>query len=133
HIFHVLDDLAMGGVTRALRNFEHPNLVKVGTHITTDIRTERVRAKSPQDIAVVHFTANWKKLAWLLDLRLRGGFSRILLIEHTYTQGFESSEVKAKLRFRQMLRLAYRLVDRIVAVSVHQREWIISNKLAAAE
>lgn len=131
-VVHVLDDLAMGGVTRALRNFEHPDLAGLGQHRTVDIRDQSVRAESPDDVAIIHFTANWKKLAWLVDLKLRGGFSRIILIEHTYTEGYEQSEVRPKKRFRTMLRLAYRLVDTIVAVSNHQRGWILEHKLAPA-
>ncbi|MEL7033622.1 MAG: glycosyltransferase family 4 protein [Pseudomonadota bacterium] len=130
---HILDDLAMGGVTRALKNFEHSSLTSLGEHTHADIRAQQVRASGPNDVAIVHFTANWKKLGWLLDLRLRGGFSRIILVEHSYTEGYETSEVAPKRRFRQMLRLAYRLVDQVVAVSNTQRDWMIAHKLAASE
>ena len=85
-IVHVVDDLAMGGVTRALKNFEHPKLKDIGAHEIADIRKEKVRAASPDDIAVVHFTANWQKLGWLMDLKTRGGFSRIILIELSFKQ-----------------------------------------------
>ncbi|MCR9078970.1 MAG: glycosyltransferase family 4 protein [Hyphomonadaceae bacterium] len=129
-IIHILDDLAMGGVTRALKNFEHPDLAKIAAHGVVDIRDGVIRATTPQDVAVIHFTANWKKLGWLLDLRLRGGFSRIILIEHSYTQGYEVSEVRPKRRFRQMLRFAYGLVDTVVAVSEAQRAWILQHRLA---
>lgn len=131
-IVHILDDLAMGGVTRALKNFEHPSLTAVGKHEFVDARKGAVRAASKQDIAVVHFTSNWEKLDWLLRLRLRGGFARIILIEHTYTEGFEASEVVAKRRFQLMLKLAYRLVDKVVAVSNTQRDWMLNHKLAPA-
>lgn len=130
---HILDDLAMGGVTRALKNFEHPDLSALGDHVCVDIREGAVRATSPQDVAVVHFTANWQKLKLLADLKFRGGFARIILIEHTYTEGYEASEVLPKRRFRIMLKLAYRLVDCVVAVSNAQREWILEHALAAPE
>lgn len=129
-IVHLLDDLAMGGVTRALRNFDHAKLAEIGEHRTVDINATPARATSPSDIAVVHFTANWKKLASLAELKLRGGFARIILIEHTYTAGYEANQVSAKRRFHTMLRIAYRLVDRVVAVSKHQRDWILENELA---
>ncbi|MEM6555624.1 MAG: glycosyltransferase family 4 protein [Pseudomonadota bacterium] len=132
-IVHVLDDLAMGGVTRALKNFEHPELAILGQHETVDMRRHHIRATGSNDIAIVHFTANWKKLAWLFDLRFRGGFARVILVEHSYTEGYERSEVAPKRRFRQMLRLAYRLVDQVVAVSRTQRDWMIEHKLAAPE
>jgi len=133
NFIHVLDDLAMGGVTRALKNFEHPSLTALGRHEHVDIRKQRVRATGPNDIAIVHFTANWKKLKWLLELRLRGGFAKIILVEHSYTEGYETSEVKPKRRFRQMLRLTYRLVDQVVAVSETQRDWMIAHKLVDHE
>ncbi|MEO0607888.1 MAG: glycosyltransferase family 4 protein [Pseudomonadota bacterium] len=132
-IVHVLDDTAMGGVTRALENFQHPALVAFGAQETRDMRHSTVRATSRRDIAVIHFTANWQKLAWLLDLRLRGGFSKLILIEHTYTAGFEAHEVTPKRRFRRMLKLAYRLVDTVVAVSQAQRAWMLDHKLASAD
>lgn len=130
-IVHVLDDLAMGGVTRALKNFEHPGLAGLGRHETVDIRKAQVRATGIDDIAVIHFTANWRKLPWLADLRWRGGFSKLILIEHTYTAGFEGFEVGHRGRFRQMLKCAYLLADTVVAVSNAQREWIIRNGLAS--
>ena len=132
-IVHILDDLAMGGVTRALKNFEHPALNAIGKHEYVDVREGAVRAASNQDIAVVHFTCNWRKLDWLLKLKLRGGFARIILIEHTYTEGFETSEVTPKRRFRFMLKLAYRLFDKVVAVSNAQRDWMLAHKLAPAK
>lgn len=132
-IVHILDDLAMGGVTRALKNFEAPELAGLGTHETVDIRVETPTARSSGDIAIVHFTANWKKLGWLFDLRVRGGFAKIILIEHTYTAGFEASEVAPKKRFRRMLKTAYMLVDQVIAVSRNQRDWILSHKLAPAK
>lgn len=132
-IIHILDDLAMGGVTRALKNFEHPELAEHGAHDVVDIRQSRVRATSSEDVAVIHFTANWKKMAWLAGLRIFGGFSRIILIEHTYTEGFEVNEVQPKRRFRWMLKCAYSLVDTVVAVSKTQRDWIVLRQLAAPE
>jgi len=129
-IVHVLDDLAMGGVTRALKNFETAELAALGRHETVDIRSQTVKATSRDDIAIVHFTANWKKLSWLLNLRARGRFKKVILIEHTYTAGFEASEVEPKRRFHWMLRIAYSLVDQVIAVSNNQRDWILRHKLA---
>ena len=129
-IVHILDDLDMGGVTRALKNFEHPKLQRLGVHTIADIRNGQVRAETPADMAVVHFTLNWRKLRWLLDLRIRGRFSRIVLIEHSYTEGFEKSEVHHQARFRRMLKCAYSLVDTVVAVSQAQRRWIVEAGLA---
>lgn len=132
-VTHLLDDVAMGGVTRALTNFEHPSIQKVARHDVVDINHGRPTASSCNDIAVIHFTMNWRKIPYLLDLRLRSRFSRIVLIEHTYTEGFERSEVEQIGRFRRMLKTAYGLVDTVVAVSEAQREWIVSSGLASAD
>ncbi|MEM9669060.1 MAG: glycosyltransferase family 4 protein [Pseudomonadota bacterium] len=130
---HILDDMELGGVTRALRNFQHPILQEFGYHETVDIRTGAVRASKPSDIAIIHFTSNWWKLPQLLKLRTQGRFSRLILIEHTYTDGFEKSEVRSHARFRNMLRCAYRLVDTVVAVSNAQKQWMLDAGLAAPD
>lgn len=132
-ILHLLDDVAMGGVTRALKNFEHPALQACGTHETLDITKNDAKAQSPHDIAVVHYTANWAKLRHLAGLKLRGGFKRVILIEHTYTEGFQTHEVSSPRRFHLMLRLAYSLVDQVVAVSHEQRRWMLDNRLPSAD
>ncbi|MEL6475294.1 MAG: glycosyltransferase family 4 protein [Pseudomonadota bacterium] len=131
-IVHILDDFAMGGVTRALKNFEDPRLAQLGQHVATDMRDGCPKASSANDIAIVHFTANWLKLGALAELKTLGGFSKVILIEHSYTDGFEQSEVRLQMKFRQLLRAAYFLVDTVVAVSEGQRRWILEAKLAPA-
>ena len=123
-IVHMLDDTAMGGVTRALENFADPRLQVLGDHEVVDIRNGLPKASGPDDIAVIHFTANWRKLPTLANIRFRSRFSQIILIEHTYTEGFERACVLNPARFRAMLRQTYRLADRVVAVSHDQARWI---------
>lgn len=132
-IVHILDDLAMGGVTRALRNFTDPRLADVGEHVTVDLNAGFPRAQSRNDIAILHFTLSWRKLALLMKLRALGGFSRLILIEHTYTEGFETACVPATTRFRRMLKLAYGLCDQVVCVSHAQRGWMLEAGLAPPE
>lgn len=129
---HMLDDTAMGGVTRALDNFSDPRLQAYGVHETADIRAGLPQASGPDDVAVIHFTANWRKLPMLANIRFRGRFNTVILIEHTYTDGFERACVSNHRRFRTMLRQAYRLVDRVVAVSQDQARWIDEVRLAPA-
>ncbi len=132
-ILHLLDDLAMGGVTRALDNFLHSEVSKCGDHEIYDVKTTAPKTKNRSDIAVVHFTANWRKLPRMADLKHRKGFDRIILIEHTYTRGYEQAKVPNTQRFRRMLRIAYSMVDTVVAVSKDQRDWIVSAELAPAD
>ena len=131
-IVHLLDDMALGGVTRALGNFEHPELRRLGRHDVVDLQDSGMGAIGRHDVAIIHFTSNWRKLRLLLQLSLRHRAAERILIEHTYTAGFEACEVGNTDRFRAMLRLSYQLVDRVVAVSEAQRDWIISCGLAPA-
>ena len=132
-ILHLLDDLAMGGVTRALKNFEHPMLQEYGRHKVMEIGSKPPQAELPTDIAIIHFTMNWRKLPWLVQLKRCGGFQKIILIEHTYTEGFEQNEVPNLSRFRYMLRSAYRFVDTVVAISSAQKDWMVSARLLRPE
>ncbi|MCI4643610.1 MAG: glycosyltransferase family 4 protein [Hyphomonadaceae bacterium] len=132
-IVHILDDLAMGGVTRALGNFADPRLAGFGEHVTLDLNAGLPRAHSRADIAVLHFTMNWRKLAQLVKLRALGGFSRVILIEHTYTEGFEAACVPRSGRFHRMLSLAYGLCDQVVCVSQAQRDWMLETGLASPQ
>lgn len=132
HIVHFLDDLSMGGVTRALKNFEHTQLAELGRHHVVDIASDWQKARTRDDIAIVHFTVSWRKINWLLRLRAFGRYKRVILIEHSYTEGFETHEVDTLKRFRLMLKCAYSCVDTVVAVSQTQRQWILKHDLAPA-
>lgn len=130
---HILDDHSLGGVTRALENFQHPEIEAVGDQHVVDLRSNEWFRSSKGSVGIVHFTASWKKLHELISLRQSGKFSKLILIEHSYTEGFETHCVSHKRRFRLMLSLAYRLVDRVVAVSLSQRQWMLEAQLAPAE
>ena len=127
-VTHILDDHSMGGVTRALKNFQHPTILATGEQVSADLGTILKRADHQTGTAILHFTASWKKLTALA--KLRGlGFSKIIMVEHTYTDGFECNCVSNRLKFRMMLRAAYKLVDHVVAVSQNQCDWILSARL----
>ncbi len=130
---HIIDDHALGGVTRALKNFEHPEITAVGGQKVVDLQSDALKSQPSNSVAIIHFTANWRKLSKLIELRRSRTFSSIVLIEHSYTEGFEKNCVTAQNRFRLLLKLAYRLVDVVVAVSDNQRNWMIEAKLATAE
>lgn len=137
-ILHLLDDTALGGVTRLLDSLLQ-TLGNTGAH---EIRTVQTgwrpapmlrSAGARPDIIVVHFTSAWRKLPFLASLRLRAPGARIILVEHSYTGGFEERCVRQKGRFRAMLRLAYRMVDQVVAVSHGQADWLRRAGLVAQD
>ncbi len=129
-VLHIVNDCSLGGVMLALKNFEHPVLNECFEHRIvnlSDLNKTRIR---PGSIMVIHFTVSWISLYRLIDMRRRSGLQRIILVEHSYTQGFEENCVQNRSRFRMMLRLAYSLVDQIVAVSDAQYAWLLKAKLA---
>lgn len=127
---HLLDDPALGGVTRTIDTIR-ANLGAAYEH-TLDIVDTR-RSTTPRlagDVLVVHFTANWAKLPFLAALRARHASTPIVLVEHSYTAAYEKRFVRSPLRFRSMLRIAYALATKVVAVSHGQAAWIRAAGLA---
>ena len=132
-IVHIIDDAALGGVTRLLDSLIN-ELSDVDQHhrilaITRLRLPERIEA----DIIVIHFTLSWAKLPFLMALRWRFRNQRIVLVEHTYTAAFEAARVPVTWLFRQMLRIAYRAVDQVIAVSSGQARWMVQAKLLPAK
>jgi glycosyltransferase involved in cell wall biosynthesis len=76
------------------------------------------------DVLVIHFTMSWKKLPFLISIRLLNRKSRIIMIEHSYSEFFEKYRVGHDMRFRLMLNISYSLVDQIVSVSYGQMAWL---------
>lgn len=124
-VAHLVDDCSMGGVMAALKNFDDPRLASVTENRTVVV--DPTRASAPHvsdDIIVIHFTVSWRKLPFLMALRLKNRSARIILEEHSYTAGFEENKVGNRFRFRQMLKLSYACVDDVVAVSQGQADWL---------
>lgn len=124
-IAHLVDDCSMGGVMAALKNFDDPRLKSVTQSRTVVVNP--MNANAPHvgdDVIVIHFTVSWRKLPFLMALRLRNRSARIILEEHSYTAGFETHKVGNRFRFRQMLKCSYACVDDVVAVSQGQADWL---------
>ncbi|WP_136068373.1 glycosyltransferase family 4 protein [Modicisalibacter radicis] len=122
---HLLDDVAQGGVTQALAVFTLPGLAENLETRTLQVDPDRDRAPAlDADIIVTHFPPRWRALPYLQALKSRNPRARLVHIEHSYTGCWEALYVPRRLRFRCMLRLVYRLFDRVVAVSHGQAEWL---------
>ena len=127
NLVHLIDDVAVGGVVTALNNFKDPRLRPITVSAIDEIEPRFARAKAyKDDIIILHFTMSWAKLPYLLHLRLKNPDRQIFLVEHSYTAGFETHNVESPSRFRLMLKIAYALCDRIVAVSHGQAAWLAS-------
>ena len=127
-VVHLLDDFAMGGVTRALTLFENPAIAQIARSeiIPSDPRA-RIAPVLNADLVVDHMPFSWSRLAFLASLRVRNPAARIVHVEHSYTRGFERHMVSAKGRFRRMIRMSAKLVDEVVCVSNAQRDWFINT------
>lgn len=124
-IAHLVDDCAMGGVMVALNNFNDPRLTSFSRSRTVEVRPKDPYApKLDDDVIIIHFTASWRKLPFLMSLRVRNRKAKIVLIEHSYTEGFARWNVPNKRRFHEMLRWSYGCVDEVIAVSQAQGEWL---------
>ncbi|MGB3710393.1 MAG: glycosyltransferase family 4 protein [Erythrobacter sp.] len=124
-VAHLLDDFAMGGVTRALSLFEGPALSRLARSNVVPIAANALTApRIDADCIVDHMALSWKRLVFFAQLRSRHPRARIVHVEHSYTRAFEQDHVPAKTRFRTMLKLAASLVDEIVCVSYAQRDWM---------
>ncbi len=124
-LVNLIDDLALGGVTRALAVFDSAAVARVAQCRTWAVPPGGIAApRLEADIAVIHFTMNWRRIAFLAWLRLRNPRTRIVIVEHSYTRAFEALLVPQPARFRLMLRLAARMVQRVVSVSHGQATWL---------
>ena len=131
-VTHLINDAALGGVTRfldALASRLEADIIQTRVVVSP---SNRLPPAINSDIVVVHVTMGWSKLPFLLALRARRGTRPIILVEHSYSGAFEDTFVSARTRFRQMLRCAYGLVDRVVAVSYGQAAWMRRSQLLPA-
>jgi glycosyltransferase involved in cell wall biosynthesis len=132
-IQHLIDDPGLGGVTRYLDTIE-ARLGVSGSQSRHIVATNFALPPAlDADVVVVHFTVGFKKLPFLAALRARRGRRPIVLVEHTYTDRFEALNVPSQQRFRRMLRFAYKLADRVVAVSYGQAAWMRAAGLVSAQ
>ncbi|MEP2734874.1 MAG: glycosyltransferase family 4 protein [Erythrobacter sp.] len=122
---HLLDDFGMGGVTRALTVFENTKLAQTASsEIVPVTSTAKLAPALNVDVIVDHMALSWRRLAFLLSLRLRNPKAAIVHVEHSYTKAFEASQVYSRSRFRTMIRISALLFDKIVCVSNAQRDWM---------
>ena len=123
-ISHLLDDFAMGGVTRALTLFDEPAITRLARSRVRPVQPgARLAPRITADIIVDQIALSWDRLPFLASLRARNPEARIFHVEHSYTSGFEGHEVNSKTRFRVMIRIAAQMFEKIICVSDAQRKW----------
>ncbi|SER99373.1 Glycosyltransferase involved in cell wall bisynthesis [Tranquillimonas rosea] len=125
-IAHLVDDTGAGGVTRYLDFLAaDPVMARRMTHRIVPVsRTRPAATAIKADLIVSHLTVTWRGLPGLMALRARHAGTPIVHVEHSYCAGFVAANVRARRRFHTLLRTAYALFDRVVAVSEAQAEWL---------
>ncbi len=133
-VIHLLDDTTPGGVTRMLDYIrKSPALAASARH---EIRVlPRGRWSAPRleaDVIVSHLSVSWRNLPMLTALRALHPATELIHVEHSYCEGFVAANPTPRLRFGALMRTAYALFDRIVAVSRGQADWLTRSEFVGA-
>ncbi len=124
-IFHLINDRRLGGVNKVLTSLNESLREDIkGTVVGSNFW--RFIKEGAGDLTIFHESCSWRKLGELIFLKLRG---KLIIHDHQYCQGFETYNVPSPFRFRLMLKLAYGMADRVVAVSHAQAQWMAENRL----
>ncbi|WP_172293323.1 glycosyltransferase [Pseudoruegeria sp. HB172150] len=130
-IAHLVDDTNPGGVTRYLDFLaSDPGMAELAHHqIVVVPRNRPARVAVEADVIVSHLAISWRGLPGLMSLRARHSGIPLIHVEHSYSAGFVTANVKARRRFHTLLRTAYALFERVVAVSHAQANWLLQRDL----
>ncbi|MBC7880634.1 MAG: glycosyltransferase family 4 protein [Anaerolineae bacterium] len=124
-ILHLLEDRNLGGVTRSLKLvLSSPLAEQFDFEICTP--EEFLASREPAAAVIFHDAVSWKTLPLLWRLSQK---TRLIIHEHHYSAGFEEHNVPCIARFHMMLKLAYSLAWRVVAVSHAQASWMLKHNL----
>ena len=134
-ILHLTDDTTPGGVMRVIDTIlSSKHLAKTGKHQMAVVENSKLTLpKGGVDIIVSHLALNWRNFAARARLRAMHPDIPMIHVEHSYTQGFVAQKVLNKTRFFAMLRSAFSLFDRVVAVSNDQKDWLVRRDLIEAD
>jgi glycosyltransferase involved in cell wall biosynthesis len=133
-VLHVLGARGMGwsgGISATLRSLADSPVGRDSSfREATLTEAAAILREWRPDLFVWHGACSWGVLPRLAALRRR---CRGVVIEHHYSAGFERCQVRARRRFRTLLRLSYGLMNRVVAVSEGQARWMRQERLAPQE
>ncbi|MBV1908263.1 MAG: glycosyltransferase [Kangiellaceae bacterium] len=128
-IENLLNDKKMGGILSVVKSLSKSELANNYRFNFSVVNPKSwLRKNYATDIVMVHYASSWSTLLPNLITRLCNPSSRLILQEHHYTLTFEQSVPSVK-RFHWMLRLNYKIFDRVIAVSHGQGSWIRERQL----
>lgn len=134
-IIHLVDDTTAGGVMRVLDHImSAPEMAALGDHRVLPVQRNRLRLPAiDADVIVSHLAVSWRAVPMLAALRLRHPKTVLVHVEHSYTEAFVALNVANKRRFATLLRVAYGLFNRVVAVSQAQGKWLLDSGAVKAD
>ncbi|MBD2188642.1 glycosyltransferase [Pseudanabaena mucicola] len=126
-ILHLLSDRNVGGIKSTSSSLTNSQLKdKFEFLFLSETEALASLAEIKPDVIIWHDPCSWRSLIRLWRLRMS---SKLLIHEHHYSESFEKWKVRSQWRFHWMLRFAYGLAHRVVAISQGQRKWMRSQKL----
>ena len=131
-VLHLVDDTTAGGVMRVLDFLRtDSDLAQTANHEVRSVtRGKFIDNLGHPDVIVSHLVVSWRSLPSLAALRASRPRTRLVHVEHSYTEKFMAHNVPSHRRFLALLKLAYSFFDRIVCVSNGQANWMVSTRLA---
>ena len=134
HIVHLIDDTTAGGVMRVLDHIrQSPDLARHAVHSFKQVKRGTLAfGRIDADVIVSHLTLNWRGLPGLFVLRASNAGRKLVHVEHSYTESFVALNVAKPRRFMAMLRIAFALFDKVVAVSKAQGKWMLRRDLLSS-
>jgi glycosyltransferase involved in cell wall biosynthesis len=124
-VAHLLDDFALGGVTRNLALFGHSALADLFDSVPVEVHPEwGIAPRLDAKVIVTHFPPSWRNLSFLFSLRARNPNAAIIHVEHSYSREWAEMSVPDIDRFRLMLKIALGQFDRIICVARAQEAWL---------
>lgn len=129
-VLHLIDDIPPGGETRMLHHLEESDRAE---HIVQTAGPGAVEPMCRADMIVSHRALCWRSLPSLMALRAACPHTPIIHVEHAATERRMALQGGGGTRMRGLLRAAYALVDRVVAVSEAQAEWMRARHLVDPE
>ncbi|MXP26052.1 glycosyltransferase [Altererythrobacter indicus] len=122
---HLLDDFAMGGVTRSMLLHRRPELASLAQSDVIPIKQgTKIAPRFDAELIITHFPPSWSRIPFLISLRLRNPTARLVHVEHSYTRSFEEHCVSSNGRFRIMLEMTLAIFNEVICVSHAQAEWL---------
>lgn len=134
-VTHLIDDQSFGGINRMLDHMKSSKTMgSVMYHRVNPIkRGQLLVPKLNSDVIVSHLSICWANMPLFTALRGTYPNTKIIHVEHSYSQRFAAGTVENRQRFNTLLSAAYSLFDSVVAVSENQGQWLVRRGHCPAE